>query len=1095
MASQTHILLGPAGSGRTAALLERYRQALGENRPGSTLWLAPSYRAAAEVRGALLDRRLRACFSPGVMTFDQFADSVLRFAETPIRPVSGLMKRQLLRSIVERGLRTGEVKHFARIGTAGGFLDLLEQLITELKRLEIWPERFLDFCHTRGMTPKDRELAWIYNQYQHLLHEHSLYDAEGRFWSARACLREGQERPYERLALVIADGFTDFTTTQHEILAILAERVAELHISLPVDDERPDVFRKTIATAERLESNLPQARLRRFERWRAGGDLAHLESQLFKRPGTQDVAPSAGQVEVIHAASELRELEWVAGKIKDLLTAGQATPAEIIVVLRNVSSARELVREVFGRFGLPLAIEGGRRLMRSHALAALVNLLRLVQEDWPYQRVLSALNNGYYRPPGGSGDSRDDVAAAQRVVHGLQIASGRQELLRAVERAATREPGAEPTEDETEQARRRKIVDARRARPLLAELDQRLAALSARAMPANWAGDLESFARATGLLGVIDEQKRAHGDGFERACWDALVEGLRQQHRLTAALDEAPPVWDLVQLLEWIADVVEREQIAEQGDEAGRVRVLSAATARGLRVSHLFLAGLSESSFPQPQPGGLYSPADHDRLRTAGLSLASGADNNDDEMLLFYEVVTRATQKLYVSYAALDERAQPLLPSPYLVEVEQLFVPGTIATTNIIDPRPVPGTSLDLASPAGFRVAAVHSALESDLESLSALLKHGDARLVRELTAGLAVNELRRGGSFGPFEGLLLGDAARKLLARRYGPDRIWSASQLEQYATCPFQFLLDRVLRAQPLVDFALEIDFAKRGGWLHATLAGVHRRLNDEAGRPQGLPAEFSATLREYFAEALGAAVERESADTPMALALREIVCRVILRWSEQYHEQHRVYEQQHVEFDAGPLPAHFEVSFGLPLTEKTPPPSTSAALELWAAGESIRVSGRIDRVDLGEHRGQAVFNVIDYKTGRAPKLNSAEPVDGTALQLDLYALAAQRLLFAESAVAARAGYWGIRDKGFKASLAMCQSTERGVVPDASWEARCREVENKVVELVRGIRGGAFPVYSRDEECTSHCDYRTVCRVNQARALEKAWPTPRQS
>ena len=48
-------------------------------------------------------------------------------------------------------------------------------------------------------------------------------------------------------------------------------------------------------------------------------------------------------------------------------------------------------------------------------------------------------------------------------------------------------------------------------------------------------------------------------------------------------------------------------------------------------------------------------------------------------------------------------------------------------------------------------------------------------------------------------------------------------------------------------------------------------------------------------------------------------------------------------------------------------------------------------------------------------------------------------------------------------------------------------KTVEERIAQFVRDIRHGAFPVASRDEHCTSYCDYRTVCRIAQIRALGK--------
>ena len=201
---------------------------------GSALWLAPTWRAAAEVRRRLLDGHASpGCFAPGVTTFERFAESVLEKVPEPIRPISRLMKHHLVRQLIEQARAAGQLQHFATIASTGGLVELACEWIGELKRLEIWPEDFERALPSRGATAKDRELLDLYQAYQQRLREHHLYDAEGRFWSARDWLKKtpGDGTPRPRLRLVVADGFTDFTRTQHEILDILAERVEEFHFA------------------------------------------------------------------------------------------------------------------------------------------------------------------------------------------------------------------------------------------------------------------------------------------------------------------------------------------------------------------------------------------------------------------------------------------------------------------------------------------------------------------------------------------------------------------------------------------------------------------------------------------------------------------------------------------------------------------------------------------------------------------------------------------------------------------------------------------------------------------------------------------------
>ena len=95
-------------------------------------------------------------------------------------------------------------------------------------------------------------------------------------------------------------------------------------------------------------------------------------------------------------------------------------------------------------------------------------------------------------------------------------------------------------------------------------------------------------------------------------------------------------------------------------------------SVRAMRIPYLFVAGLSEKAFPPPErEDRLYSEAEYVRLIEQGLPLVARRERNREEMLLFYEVITRATRRLYLSYPALDESAQPLSPSPFLTEVEE----------------------------------------------------------------------------------------------------------------------------------------------------------------------------------------------------------------------------------------------------------------------------------------------------------------------------------------------------------------------------------------------------------------------------------------
>ncbi len=230
------------------------------------------------------------------------------------------------------------------------------------------------------------------------------------------------------------------------------------------------------------------------------------------------------------------------------------------------------------------------------------------------------------------------------------------------------------------------------------------------------------------------------------------------------------------------------------------------------------------------------------------------------------------------------------------------------------------------------------------------------------------------------------------------------------------------------------------------------------------------------------------------PFQAALAEIERRQLQQWLAQYVAQHAKYDNLWRELDEPLVPAHFEVSFGDQERPGDDPLSTVEPLVVTDGKRTVLVRGRIDRVDLGRMGRAPVFNVLDYKSGKAGRYSRSAIESGDALQVFLYALAAEQLLAREGRIPWAAGYWFIADKGYleKQSLRMHESLDDKLRPTELWTQVRQDDVTRVITLVERMRDGQFPVISRDDECTSYCDFHTVCRINQVRAMEKAWPPP---
>ena len=897
--------------------------------------------------------------------------------------------------------------------------------------------------------------------------------------------RGGRGRtPWPALRLVVADGFADFTRTQHEILDILAWRAEEIFISLPLEADRTELFDKPLRTLAEFRRRHPTLTHEELPRpaplWPA---MAHLERTLFGNPRHARPAADAAGLEIIAAASPLDEIQWIASRIKRLLVEGdpaadgrRVRPGEVAVVFRHSPEAGGLAAEVFDAFGIPAAMELGQPLNRCPAIVALAALLRLEADDWPLGSLLAVLGSNYFSP-------RLARVAKRRIPRAKRA-------------------GDSPAANTPRPPRVARSAGPRgSSAPIAAALLRRLAAaldeLPERASLAEWGDAWRRLARQTGLLAAANSPPLGvlPIGACDREAWDVLQRSLRESDLLAQWLGREAPTLDRRAALAALLDVAASRRLNPDGGDGGRVRVLSAANARALRMPYVFLAGLSEKSFPSPErEDRLYGHAEAQRLVDRGLPLVTRSQRSSEEMLMFYEAATRASRRLWLTYPAMDESAQPLSPSPYLKEVEQACGERRIARIVRNDLNPVPADDGPL-SPAGVRLRATALALEGNVSLLAGLLQRPDDDAADNLCAGLLHVAMRQArGQFGPAEGMLSSEAIASLAAD-FPAARIYSATELEQYAACPFRYFLERVLHVEPLEELALEIDFLERGRLAHEVMAAFHRRVNRLRGGPASPTAlgdeEYNRLLDETLAETIGQSQRRSGAGR-VAGGRSPPAGPVVRRLSRATPQVRR-------------LVAGLRLSAVCRRFSRFPsavrlrgegPPSTAEPLLLDCGEQTVRIAGRIDRIDLGRAAGEEVFNVVDYKTGDSVRFSVEAVRRGLALQLPLYAMAAAEVVLSDRDIVPwQAGYWHVAGDGFapRKALKMYRQAGGSLEPEPDWEAMRANISETAAGLVRGIRRGEFPVAAAQRECTGHCPYAAVCRIHQVRSLEKTWQPPR--
>jgi len=1059
------VAIGLSGEPPRDVLLRKYCEllrlgGLGERR--QTLWIAPTQAVARDVRERLALGSTGGLLDPGVTTFAGFAAGVVRDGARPLRAISTLQRRRLVRHVIAQAASEGALQYFAPVGGSSGLVNLVDETISRLRRRDVSANEFAR-QHRRG-APRLRELAGLYVQYEQWLDQQQLIDAEGMFRAARDRM-VADSAVGTGIRLAVVDGFTDFTTPQLAMLRLLAERAQRVIITLPGETgngERRDLFARTIATRIQLVEELGaelqwEGALPSREAWPA---LEHLRRNLFRsyrqlEPVSAATRESLDRIEIIAASSVRAEIEEIARRVKGLLVGG-AAPSEVVVAFRSTFDVADRVRQAFDDFGIPYYLDASRRLNATPLVRSVLNVLRLEVEDWPYRRVLHVVGDrslGWWdgvEGEGGRGKWEGTSSAAARgavewLVRQGQLPTGREALLALLgEQEANSSSSPDPIDPSPpggegigKGGSQRSLFNnaedddpfgeelpptkaASQTSRLLAELDVRgfnsraasmrlrgfaelLNGLPRSATIGRWIEACEKLAKSLGLfeersLGGARAEKVP--DTFSaRREWAILAEGLRSAAHVDDWAGSEPTKLSLAEFVDLLATTAAELPAPEPRDATGRVQVLSAENMRHLRPRHLFVGGLSELAFPAGRSSGVDVESDD-----AESPSDAPADARSDEMLLFFETVTAPRETLTLSYPALDAKAQPLPESPFLVELKRCF--GDASITRTVQPLSYEHQHGDAPlSRSDVRRHAVLSAHDTserkpDVKLLAALVRSPRyGEVGRSILEGIhAVAGRSERKTFGAFEGIFVSDAARSRLAGQYGPDYIWSPSRLETYAACPFRFFGEHLLKLEPLPELVLESDLARRGSLLHETLARLYGVINSL--NDQG-PAPAPEVVARNFQEMLDRVVG-ERPRRGLDRALVEIERRQIAAWAEQFARQHDEYSAAWPQLDGALKATYFEARFG-PKNRRSESTddatlSTDDPYQLKIGEEQVRFTGQIDRIDVGQVGGVTVFNVIDYKTSARQKVDDAKMRAGTQLQLPLYAMAVAELLLAE-------------------------------------------------------------------------------------------------
>ena len=786
-----------------------------------------------------------------------------------------------------------------------------------------------------------------------------LWDMALVLESYDAVVANGHADPTDRLDLLAAkiptsgigkgnriyiDGFIDFTRQEQAVLRALLAAGAEVTVCFTLDelDGGEEVFslsriaaRRLLADAEELGCSI---QLERMDlRSEKNGALVCLCDRLFDYSAARWDAETA-DVELLCAQDVVAECELAASRALELVRERGCRWRDIAVAVRGFEEYRRPLESAFAHYGVPLFTARKSELLSKPLCALIAAAYEIVSGGWDVDDVAGYMRTGL------TGLSIEESDELENYLYLWQLRAPAWER----EGDWRQHPdgyGGKFDESAEERLRRVNALRRRLGEPLRRFARSGRAAHTAAAQAAALSGllmDLKLNERLAERAAALTAAGRDSLAAETAQLWEITVSALEQ---CAAVLGDGPMEMDEFGRLFTL--MLSRYDVGTIPVSLDRVSAGDFDRMRRRNLRHLIVLGASEQRLPAAEEsGGVFSAEERARLLELDIDLGGAGESELwREFSLIYNCLSLPSESLQISYSVSGGEGVQR-PSFVMRRAAEIFS--------------IPIRAADMTQ---VRAASASSALVLAADAG----RDGRARAAAEYFAQSAperMETLRRAAELR--RGRLCAESVRAL----YGQTLRLSASQVDKFAACKFAYFCQYGLRAKPHEPASFRPP--EIGTFIHAVLEQVAREVKGRGGfaavSDQELRALTDKAIEDYAETALGGLHEKSERFRHLFARLKTDVRRIV---------QDMAGELRRSDFE----PLDFELDFTN--ASKLPP------VMLGSGARRAQLVGVVDRVD-GYVRGDKLYlRVVDYKTGKKA-FSLSDVWYGMGLQMLLYLFA---------------------------------------------------------------------------------------------------------
>ncbi len=887
----------------------------------------------------------------------------------------------LIRKIIED--QKDGLSLFKRAADKNGFIEQMEQLLTEFKRYCVHPQELAtkseDLEGQKSLQDKLADLELIYQHFEEAL-SGKYIDSEDYF---RLLAEKAGLSLFLKEAEVYIDGFFSFTPIEYMVIQQLMKHCKRVTICLTLDQlfteatpEELHLFRMTgdtcqtlydIVKAEGVSLEKPEV-LTESLRYQHDSFL-HLEKYFDLLPVQEYAGDTA--IHIAQAVNRRAEIEGIAQKMISLVREKGYHYREIAVLSRNSHEYRDLVEAIFEDYGIPYYVDQ-KSSMQHHPLIELLRSgLEIINGNWRYEPIFRAVKTELMLPfelnPNKLRDKMDKLENFV-LAYGIQGDKWTRKQPLVYRRMRGLELENLPQTDAE-----KRIEDE--LNELRAMITTPLMRLTRRFKKAGTG--LELCEAVYLFLEELEIPRK-----LEK--WKQFEE---EKGNLIKAR-EHDQVWNaVIELLDQFVEMLGEEKLAvkqfaaiiESGIESLRFSLVPPAmdqvVVADLEKSRLeeikvaFVIGLNEGVMPAKlNDEGILADEDREALLANGVKIApSSRTRLLDENFLAYKTFTLPSEQLFLSYPLANEEGKALIPSSYIKKMHELF-PNVHEHLFVADLAELSkDDQLDYICNESTTLAYLTAQLQLKKQNYPIYDFWWDVyNYYLESDKWRSTTQNVLSSLFYENKTDRLPEQVSQEL---YGDLIQASVSRMEMFHSCPFSHFAHHGLKLRDRQIFRLEAPDI--GELFHAALKQISDTVNEQNWSWAQMTKAQCEKLAVEAVEILAPRLQNEillSSNRHIYLQRKfeKIISRAAFVLSE--HAKMSGFSPVGLELGFGPKAELPPISFGL------------------KNGTKMELVGRIDRVDKAEDGDNVFLRVIDYKSSERD-LNLSEMYYGLSLQMLTY------------------------------------------------------------------------------------------------------------